>query len=53
MAKKKKKIPVIKISKEKVMEAKKPRYNPFQGGYGAHKDKKKYTRKEKYKRGYE
>ncbi len=44
---KKKEIFVIKISKEKRLEAEKPRYNPYQGGTGGHKSKKDYTRKGK------
>lgn len=49
--KKKKKIDKIIIPKEKVYEAKKPRYNAFAGGYGTHGDTK-YNRKQKYKRDY-
>lgn len=45
----KKKIEKIVIPKELVVAAEKPRYNPFQGGTGAHKSVKTYTRKEKYK----
>lgn len=53
MSKKKNKIIKIgEISKEMVFNATKERYNPFQGGYGAHKNKKAYTRKEKYKTKY-
>lgn len=43
----KKKSYTIVVPKEKVLEAKKPRYNPFQGGTGRHKSKKDYTRKGK------
>lgn len=53
MAKKKNKIIKIgEISKEMVFNATKERYNPFQGGYGVHKNKKAYTRKEKYRTKY-
>lgn len=53
MSKKKNKIIKIgEISKEMVFNATKERYNPFQGGYGAHKNKKAYTRKEKYRTKY-
>lgn len=41
------------IPKELILQAEKPRYNPYQGGYGKHKDKTKYTRKVKYKKGWE
>lgn len=44
---KKKQVHTIVIPKEKVLEAEKPRYNPFQTGHGAHKNKKAYTRKGK------
>ena len=53
MAKKKNKtIKIGEISKEMVFNATKERYNPFQGGYGAYKNKKAYTRKEKYRTKY-
>lgn len=47
--KRQKKTEKIVVPKELIMEAKKPRYNPFQGGTGAHKTIKSYTRKEKHK----
>lgn len=50
MAKKKNTpIKIGEISKELLFNAKKERYNPYQGGYGAHKNKKAYTRKDKHK----
>lgn len=50
MAKKKNKnIKIGEIPKELVFNATKERYNPYQGGYGAHKNKKAYTRKDKHK----
>lgn len=49
MTKKKKKIDKIIIPKEKIYEAKKPRYNAFQGGYGA-QGEIKYNRKEKHRK---
>lgn len=50
MAKKKNKpLGTIIIPKELIYQAKKERFNPFQTGTGAHRDKKKYTRKQKYK----
>lgn len=52
MKKKNKTIKIVEISKEMVFNSTKERYNPFQGGYGAHKNKKIYTRKEKYKTKY-
>lgn len=52
MAKKNTLIKIGEIPKEMIFNAKKERYNPYQGGYGAFKDKKKYTRKEKYKTKY-
>lgn len=48
MTKKKKTIGKIVIPKEKIIEAEKPRFNAYQGGTGAWKNKKKYTRKEKH-----
>ena len=47
---KKKQVHTIVIPKEKVLEAEKPRYNPFQTGHGAHKNKKVYTRKQKHRK---
>lgn len=35
----------IIIEKSIILQAKKPRFNPFQTGNGAHKNKKKYDRK--------
>lgn len=53
MAKKKNKtIKIGEISKELVFNVTKERYNPFQGGYGAYRNKKAYTRKEKHKQKY-
>ncbi len=53
MAKKKNKnIKIGEIPKELVFNATKERYNPFQGGYGAHRNKKVYTRKDKHKQKY-
>ena len=53
MAKKKNKpIKVGVISREMIFNSTKERFNPFQGGTGAHKNKKAYTRKEKYKKKY-
>lgn len=53
MAKKSNKaIRVATISKEDRFHAEKERFNPYQGGYGPQKDKKKHTRKEKYKQRY-
>lgn len=50
MAKKKNKpISIGVITKEQRFETEKPRYNAHQGGYGAFKNKKAYTRKEKHK----
>ena len=51
MAKKKNKpIKIGVISREMIFNSTKERFNPFQGGTGAHKNKKAYTRKEKYKK---
>lgn len=53
MAKKKNKsIKIGTISKEMIFNSTKERYNPFQGGYGAHRNKKAYNRKEKHKQKY-
>ena len=53
MAKKKNKpIKIGVISREMIFNSTKERFNPFQGGTGAHKNKKAYTRKEKYKKKY-
>lgn len=50
MAKKKNKaIRIGTITKEQRFEAEKPRYNAYQGGYGAFKSKKAYSRKDKHK----
>lgn len=49
----KKKSMKIVIPKEKVYQAEKPRYNPYQTGHGAHKDKTKYSRKKKHKSSWE
>lgn len=49
MIKKKKKIDKIVIPKEKIYEAKKPRYNAFQGGYGI-QGETKYNRKQKHRK---
>lgn len=46
---KKKKSETITIPKELVLQAEKPRYNAFQGGTGAHKTAKTYTRKDKHR----
>ena len=46
---KRQKIETFEIPKDLLIEAKKPRYNAFQGGYGAHKSEKIYTRKQKHK----
>lgn len=49
MAKKKnKKVTIGIIPKEMILDAVKPRFNAFQGGIGAFKDKTKYTRKKKH-----
>ena len=47
--KRKKTTETLIIPKELVLQAEKPRYNPFQGGTGAHKTAKTYTRKTKHK----
>ncbi len=39
----------MKITKEYLWQVKKPRFNAHQTGTGAHKSKKKYTRKRKHK----
>ena len=52
MKKKNKPIKIGTISRELVFNATKERFNPFQGGTGAHKNKKAYTRKDKYKKKY-
>ena len=39
----------MKIAKELIWQVKKPRFNAHQTGTGAHKSKKTYTRKQKYK----
>ena len=50
MAKKKNKtIETIIIPKELIYQAKKERFNPYQTGTGAHRNKKAYTRKTKHK----
>lgn len=51
--KKNQKILITVIDKEDVFQAKKPRYNAHQGGYGVHEDDKVYTRKSKYKKGWD
>lgn len=50
---KKKSVGKVIIPKEKIYEATKERFNPYQTGHGAWKDKSKYTRKTKHKRNYE
>ena len=53
MAKKKNKpIKIGVISREMLFNSTKERFNPFQGGTGAHKNKKAYIRKEKHKKKY-
>lgn len=52
MAKKKREMKIV-IPKEKVYEATKERFNPFQTGHGAHKDKTKYTRKRKHNKSWD
>ena len=53
MAKKKNKpIKIGVISREMIFNSTKERFNPFQGGTGAYKNKKAYTRKEKHKKKY-
>lgn len=52
MKRKNKPIKVGTIDKEIIFNATKERYNPFQGGYGAHKNKKVYSRKTKHKEKY-
>lgn len=42
----------FEIPKDIILEATKPRFNSHQGGYGAFKSKKDYTRKDKYKKDY-
>lgn len=37
----------LKITSEQLFDFQKPRYNGFGIGYGAHKNKKKYSRKNK------
>ena len=46
---KRQKIETFEIPKDILIAAKKPRYNAYQGGTGAHKSKKAYTRKQKHK----
>ena len=46
---KRQKIETFVIPKDLIMLAEKPRYNAHQGGYGPHKNKKAYTRKDKHK----
>ena len=54
MAKKKNKpIKIGVISREMIFNSTKERFNPFQGGTGAHKNKKAYTRKQKWGKKYE
>ena len=48
---KRQKIETFEIPKDLLIEAKKPRYNAFQGGYGI-QGQTKYKRKEKYKKDY-
>ena len=38
------------IPSDLILEANKPRFNSHQGGYGAHKSAKDYTRKKKHKK---
>ena len=42
-------IETFEIPKDLLIAAQKPRYNAHQGGYGAHKSEKAYTRKQKHK----
>lgn len=49
MKKKKKETNKIVIPKEKIYEAKKPRFNAYQGGYGAQGDTR-YNRKQKHRK---
>lgn len=37
----------MKITKEQLFNLQKPKYNGFAGGYGPHKNKRKYNRKDK------
>lgn len=37
----------MKITKEQLFNFQKPKYNGFGGGYGPHKNKRKYNRKDK------
>lgn len=52
MKRKNKPIKVGVIEKEMIFNATKERFNAFQGGYGAHKNKKAYSRKSKHKQKY-
>lgn len=52
MKRKNKPIKIGTIDKELIFNATKERFNPFQGGYGAHKNKKAYSRKQKHKEKY-
>lgn len=38
---------LMKITKEQLFDFNKPKYNGFGCGHGAHKNKKKYSRKDK------
>ena len=43
---------LMKITKEQLFDFNKPKYNGFGCGYGVHKNKKKYDRKDKSWRNY-
>lgn len=49
MKRKKKETNKIVIPKEKIYEVKKPRFNAYQGGYGAQGDTR-YNRKQKHRK---
>lgn len=49
MSKKKNNNKAIHIDAMEVWNAKKPRYNPYQGGNGVHKSAKDYRRKPKHR----
>lgn len=42
----------FEIPKDLLIKAATPKFNSHQGGYGPHKNKKAYTRKEKHKTNY-
>lgn len=44
---------IATITADELFDVQKPRYNAHQTGHGVHKNKKAYSRKSKYPKGWE